>query len=153
MSVLPYQTNKSRYARSDIVSCIPDVLCEMYSLSESTCVICFSSRFRMTSWDLWQETRTPFLRISCWQWSVSSQWLACVWAHCGIRAHLMHPSQQTAHTTALCPSIIMFVFMCVSSHTPSVCILSIDGARCGVLWLAGHRQPLYDCQLALHPAA
>lgn len=59
----------------------------------------------------------------------------------------------TAHRTTLCLSVVVFVCVCVSSHmqqtAPSVCILSIEGARCGVLWLEGHRQSLCGCQASL----
>lgn len=96
----------------------------------------------MTSQDLSQETKTSFLRISCLRWSVSTQSITHVWAHCGVRAHLEHRdallSKLTEHKTTLCLSAVLFLCVCVSSHmqqtAPSVCILSIEGARCGVLW-------------------
>lgn len=134
----------------DIVCCIWD---EMYCISEGPCVICFSTRFHMTSQDLSQETRTPFLRISCLQWSVSTQWITCIWAHCGVRAHLMHSSQPTAHKTTLSKCHYVCIYVCFITYTADstvcVCILSMEGARCGVLWLAGHRQALCGCQASL----
>lgn len=45
---------------------------------------------------------------------------------------------------------LCFAPVSVSTRTeqtvPSVCILSIEGTRCGVLWSVRHRRPLCGCQ-------
>lgn len=58
----------------------------------------------------------------------------CAWAHRGIRAHLMHSFPHAAHKSALCQRVIIFVFMCVSSHTADStgCVLIVS--RCCQMW-------------------
>lgn len=58
----------------------------------------------------------------------------CTWAHRGVRAHLMHSFPLAAHKSALCQRVIIFVFMCVSSHTADStgCVLVVN--RCCQMW-------------------
>lgn len=55
-----------------------------------------------------------------------------------------HTDKLVSKLTSMC------AFSAHSQQTaPSVCVLSIEGARCGVLCLAGHRQSLCKCQASL----
>lgn len=58
----------------------------------------------------------------------------CTWAHRGVRAHLMPSFPLAAHKSALCQRVIIFVFMCVSSHTADStgCVLVVN--RCCQMW-------------------
>lgn len=119
--------------------------------------ICFfSARFHTTSRDRSQKTRTLFLRISCLRLSVSTQWITDMRAHCGVSTRFItktHSCVNKQHTKPLVVQMWLCFYMCVSSPVqqtaPSVCILSIESARCEVLWLAGHRDSLCDCQASL----
>lgn len=110
------------------------------------CVFLFIfPRYAMISQDPSLETRTLSLRTSCSWWSVSTQHIQHVWPHCGVRANpitKMHfcINQRSTHSHSL-SQCGCFCLMRVSSHmwrtAPRACILSIEDARCGVLWLAG----------------
>lgn len=100
----------------------------MYRVDE--CAFIFSSRFHTTSQGPSAETRTPSLRILFLRWNVSTQWKC---AHEPIVAsENMIP--HAAHKSALCQRVIIFVFMCVSSHTADStgCVLVVN--RCCQMW-------------------
>lgn len=55
----------------------------------------------------------------------------CTWAYCGVRAHLF---PHAAHKSTLCERVIIFVFMCVASHTADGTGSELVVNRCCQMW-------------------